>query len=353
MHLIQSVNNILYDKQDDRTHNSGIDYLRIVLMLMIVLHHATVYGTGLYNADKFSLQNIFAVVINSFAIVGVNCFFLISGYLRIRCSIKKILRLHILLIFYGTGIYITFCLLGLISIDWVILVKSLVFPELFYWFMMVYFIVLLFSKPINRLLDSLDVKSYVFYLILFMLIELIGLITDSRIIGNNRGYSIQHGLFMYSLGFFWSKYRAKKLRVKPIVLYMMIGSINAIMALGMIRVGRTEWLTGIFAYSNPLIIIEALAFFELFVNLKYRECATIHEIAASTLPVYIITDHIGIQKVIFIPIVYMESKFGSFIGTVTIFVYGLVLMTLCILIEMVRRSVICRIININNSKKNV
>lgn len=84
--------------------NNAIECLRVLIMFYIVIHHCIVSGLDLnktFNMGEycFSDTNIVLSLMNSFVIVSVNIFFLISGYFGIRLSIKKVINLIINIIF--------------------------------------------------------------------------------------------------------------------------------------------------------------------------------------------------------------------------------------------------------------
>lgn len=90
--------------------NNAIECLRVCIMYCIVIHHCIVSGLDLnktFNMGEycFTDANMVLSLMNSFVIVAVNIFFLISGYFGIRLSIKKIINLIINIIFYCLGIY--------------------------------------------------------------------------------------------------------------------------------------------------------------------------------------------------------------------------------------------------------
>ncbi len=96
----------------------NINLLRIVSIFFITMHHLTI--NGIFNLDALSngaypteiLEiTFFASMLNAFLVVGVNIFFLISGYFQIKLSIKKIFSLiiYFLLNAIFIVIFFTFC----------------------------------------------------------------------------------------------------------------------------------------------------------------------------------------------------------------------------------------------------
>ncbi len=77
-----------------KTRASNFELLRLVCMFYIVLHHFIVHG--LKSAGYWGEAiNIYSVISNSFIIVGVNCFVLISGYFGIQSSWKGFIHLYV------------------------------------------------------------------------------------------------------------------------------------------------------------------------------------------------------------------------------------------------------------------
>ena len=60
---------------------SNFELLRIVAMLLIVAHHFLI-ATGRLDYRSGTLRG--GELVNSFCVVGVNCFILISGYFGIK-----------------------------------------------------------------------------------------------------------------------------------------------------------------------------------------------------------------------------------------------------------------------------
>ena len=66
------------------------DILRIILMIMIVLHHAIVDGLDLngsvYGTSKNPVDSPIIFIVNALCIVAVNSFFAVSGFFRIKTN---------------------------------------------------------------------------------------------------------------------------------------------------------------------------------------------------------------------------------------------------------------------------
>ena len=70
----------------------SIDILRIFSMLFIIIHHCVINDFGLQSMLKENTLTRFGnllIVANAIVVVGVNLFFLMSGYCKIHFTWKK------------------------------------------------------------------------------------------------------------------------------------------------------------------------------------------------------------------------------------------------------------------------
>lgn len=146
-------------KRDD-----NIDMLRILCTLMVVLNHLLTW-TGLLDqtpvmSSVWFLENVLFV----FVLPAVNCFVLISGYyLSVsKFRVKKALSLWIQVFFYSVGLYLLSCFIDKdLTFNIVDFVKYCFIITLErYWFITAYFLLLLVSPFLNRMIDAMDQKTH-------------------------------------------------------------------------------------------------------------------------------------------------------------------------------------------------
>ncbi len=165
----------LSDKSGRSVRRSNFELLRIVAMLMIIAHHVSFHGGFIFNSSVFSVNHLWIDIFYIGGKVGVNIFFLISGYFLIESkgiTINKIIKFWSQLLFYSVTMFVILYLLGRfpnMNISGFIyeLFKSF-FPVITeaWWFASVYFLLYIFSPFINRFLKSLDKKDYRLMLII-------------------------------------------------------------------------------------------------------------------------------------------------------------------------------------------
>lgn len=98
-----------------RERNGGLDALRNLSMMMVVLLHVLLHGGALRGADFAELSASTAVlwVLEMGAVCAVNCFGMLSGYFGVRSRVKaaSVLALWLQVVFYAVGIYVAWALL--------------------------------------------------------------------------------------------------------------------------------------------------------------------------------------------------------------------------------------------------
>lgn len=93
---------------------SNIELLRIISMLMVLTVHVDGASLGLPAPDgdfaSLSGHDVWRLAVESVAIIGVNCFTMISGYFGIRLRWKSALSFLFECLFYSVAIYIVGCI---------------------------------------------------------------------------------------------------------------------------------------------------------------------------------------------------------------------------------------------------
>ena len=98
-------------KQGEKQRNSGLELLRIVSMIMVLCLHINTDLTMMQGIElSYFCKNIL-YIIESLAIVAVNCFVLISGYFSVtsdRLEVRRIFDIIFETSIYGIFIYLGF-----------------------------------------------------------------------------------------------------------------------------------------------------------------------------------------------------------------------------------------------------
>lgn len=145
--------------------NSNIELLRVTAMSLIILHHMMVHGLnpGVHSILYANLSSTIYPVLE----IGVNLFFIISGYFGVKLSLQSILKLAFI-IFLFTIVNYLICLPFNIypTLD---IFLNVLFPisKANYWFIYVYLGIIMVSPLINMGLNGLDRNKLRSFIVVF------------------------------------------------------------------------------------------------------------------------------------------------------------------------------------------
>lgn len=158
-----------------KVRSSNLELYRIIVMLLIVMHHYVV-NSGLMNimeASPLSSKSIFLYLCGMWGKIGINCFVLITGYFMCKSEITlwKFLKLLLEIEFYNISIYLVFVVFGYVDFSiktflWTVMpIKSISDG-----FTSCYLAFFLFIPFLNVLVNNISKKQH--QLLLFLLLSI-------------------------------------------------------------------------------------------------------------------------------------------------------------------------------------
>lgn len=291
------------DDNQKNTRSLAFDMLRICAMIMVTLLHITGHGIATATIPVLSASYWVVLFVNSFSLVAVNCFVLITGYF-LSSSVpkpKKLISLWIQVWMYSVGIYLVLCSIPHMDVQFNI--KTLIrfgLPILSnqYWFVKCYFLLYLISPAINVFINAIDQKTFqktlAVLLLLFCIVPSINIFGDT--FGTNAGYSLMWFVVLYLVAAYLKRYPIA-LRFHP--LWMYLGSCFVLCMfrlagdlLGSIIKNVANLQSG---YNGPLVFLASIGLLLCCArsNGYYkRPMATmIHALTALVFGVYLLHDH--------------------------------------------------------------
>ncbi|MBO5472237.1 MAG: acyltransferase [Lachnospiraceae bacterium] len=149
-----------------KKRQANFELLRIVAMVMIItLHYLVKGGAASPLTEDSALPVYFAWLLESFCLVAVNCYVLISGYFLVESDWKpgRIVSLVCQVLFYSLLIPAALILTGVISADSVSLYEwaEYLFPisTEHYWFATAYLMMYLFAPLLAEGIRRMDKRS--------------------------------------------------------------------------------------------------------------------------------------------------------------------------------------------------
>lgn len=301
--------NLQYTKQ----RNIAFDILRLAAMLMVTILHITGHGLQEVQLEPFSGPYWIALVLNTFSLVAVNCFVMISGYFLSakHGSAKKLIPLWLQVWTYSVVIYLILCLIPGVNVHFRIsTLAECMFPLLSnqYWFFTCYFLLYLIAPFLNRLVQSWDQKEYGYALavliVVFSLIPSVNIWEDS--FGTNRGYSLIWFAILYLIAAYLRKFDFR-LPVHPAVVYLIpcaaLCGLQAAVSLWNPDIGSVQaLLDNQCGYNGPLVLCASIG---LFVWARSapprtgkRSAKIITTMASLSFGIYLLHDHGSIRTVL-------------------------------------------------------
>ena len=318
---------------------SNFDALRILAMLFIVIHHLTLGGLGLYGVQNGVLPGqekhfLFLGCINLVCIVGVNLFFLMSGYFGINLTLRKVVKLIIELYFYAFVIHILGLAAGALQFNKGTLV-SFIGSLAVYWFMLVYVILMLLSPFLNRACDNVSRNEYIAIIGgVFAIACVYGWVKNASSLGLNNGYSLISAVCLYVLGRGINKYHFfKEFSGKGYIISLLLSiCLYAVIVYG---THSGKWAWHAFAYNQPFTFLASMFLIEYFsqVSLSIRVEKIVTWMAGSVLAVYYIHSSNWMGGLRNLPVTWMENSNFVLLGLV---LYACVIFVGCILVDKFR-----------------
>ena len=262
--------------------NYGIDFLRILSMLFVLLLHILKQGGILSSLDKLSLGYNLAWFLEVCAYCAVNCYALISGFIGYGSKHKysNIINLYIQTAFYALLATGVFYVISPDEIGEKAFIKAVLpFGFNLYWYFTAYFCMFFFIPFMNKVLETCDKKQLtglvVFSIIFFSIFPLI---FEKDIFFTNNGYSVVWISILYMIGGYIRKYEIyKKIsNLKCVVLYfagvfITFGQKVIVEYVKLKLSGETVNEGAFIKYTSPTMVLCAISLLCLFAKVNFKD----------------------------------------------------------------------------------
>ena len=355
-----------------RVRNSNYELMRIVSMFLIVLCHIINHGHVLGNCSNPCLKIIFQVIF-FFTLVHVNSFVLLTGYYQSKSTFKQSKLWSIINVnwFYRIVIILFLILVGLFSEDKAVIVTEILPINISeYWFVQCYILLYCISPFINSFINGLNKRNYQRLLVvLFVILSIIPTFTGNNFLNNN-GYTLYHFIYLYLIGAYFKKYplnecylfknmsnNMHQVSLLFIFFFCLIANLFSFYFFSTILNYNsiTKEFAGYFVnfsvfYSNPLIIIQSIAYF-LFFGTFVIKSKFINKCASLTLGVYLIHDNSFIRCYLYKFLKISDVTIKSYKFIVYVFCVALLIYVVCSFIEFIRQVLFKFVYDLSISQK--
>ena len=339
-----------YHNKNFSNRNSSIELLRIISMLMIVFHHFARHGEFQFWDYELSVPKLWYNFIIMGGKIGVNIFVLISGYFLINnngnlFNFNRIKKTWDQVCFYSVGFEVFFILLYFVvkdRLDLSNLIDSF-FPVTTsqWWFVSTYFALYLIHPFINKLLLSLDKKTYE-YVILITAFCWCVIPTFA-----NSGYesnSLLWFIFIYSLSGYIKLYglnsKLKNYHYAIAALIFSALTYFSSIAISFLGLRITDFKLGstyFYDTQSLFVLIISLCIFMTFATTQIRNVKFINVVASATFGVYLIHENHYLRNILW-QTVFKNSSYQNSIMIIPVSIIAVFLVyAVCTIIELIRQ----------------
>lgn len=299
---------------EKKRRQSSFELLRIMAMAMVIaLHYIVKGGLVEMSGEETTAVTFVARLLQSFFIVAVNVYVLISGYFvtEMKWSIRKLGRILFQVWFYSLLIPVVCLILGLGNVrqwnlyDWATVVFPLQMEH--YWFVTAYLLLYLLTPVIKVAVLNLkqrELGGIILLLLLFFCLpkSLIPIPIPTDRYGYDFGWFICLYLiagYLRRYGILWFN-RIRKGWIMYIIFSVVIFVYSSLL----------DYLSGqgyplayakdmTFSYNHILVLISSVSLFYGFVYMRFPERSIIRfcrKIAPYTFGVYLLHEHIAVRN---------------------------------------------------------
>lgn len=296
-------------RMTDKKRDRGIDALRILSMLMIIVYHILNHPNLLITRVRFTPGYDVVLFSQLCLMCAVNCYVAISGYVGIASPRRysRIAELWLTVLCYSAGITLLYYFYRPGSVSLTMLWRSFL-PALNreYWFFSSYFVLFLLMPLLNAAVNALSRRRLEIILAtLFVFVGVIGSIyysfTNKDSFSVNRGFSPLWMTALYLAGAYIRKYdvfaNTKRIRFL-LVFFITAAAATALKLLVQYYAIKTRhnanYFNALFINYNSLNLwICALSLLLFFRGLKLRPFVSrvVAFLTPMTFSVYLIHDH--------------------------------------------------------------
>ena len=271
-----------------KARQSNIEALRLLSMLMVLnLHSFWGYdhGNGFIQALDFFRE--------STSICAVNVFLLISGYFGIKWRWKSFYNLVFQIFFYGFGVYVVACSIGIIDFSIKRLLANVTCTYSHWSFIKHYILLYFFSPLLNAFVEKVSNKQLLLFIVVLMICENF-ISRDNRFTNYCLMYLV--GRWLYKTDY------VTKMSINPAKFYWIITFAITFFVYFFYTytpINTAERMCNFvlgYDYAAPLVIIQAICIFILFARLQFRS-KIINWCASSSLAIFLIHMHPSISGI--------------------------------------------------------
>lgn len=302
------------------------------------------WGGLLGHLSSGSLNYYISICIESFSIVAVDTFILITGYFSYPKSsirINKLVLLTMVMIFYGIILSISY-FLSRKSIMTVGVAVKIITNSFSQWFVILYCILYLLIPFLNKLLDDLSQKEWKALLLIAFIFFYCWPTFFTSVTVSDHGYGIINFVCLYIVGAYLRRFGQPKMFAHPAFMYLVMTVFTIILS---VITQNRAW-----AYNSPFVLLASVALFVIFLSIRMKYHPLINRLATYTFAVFIIDVNPFFNRFLYRGIFHSNQYWHSHWMIVNLIIATIGVYVICIAIEFLRRLIFGRLFDWITSK---
>lgn len=287
---------------------------------------------------------VFLCFLNAIAVIGVNVFFLISGYYGIHFSLKKLCALILNLYFYADVLTLLAVAVGMEHMGFAV-IKLLILPFYKYWFIIVYILLFILSPILNAGIESLNkIQSITLTAFFTVFFCCLGFVSEATFISLNDGYSLMFAMYLYFLGRMMYKWKILKRSQRKQVFYWITTSMVTVAGCAVwIWLKKSQFAWKMFSYNQLFVVLASVNFVWIFLNLsKKNDGGKYQRTAKHILPVYYIHTCTVFSYYRNLPLKWIADNVAAIWQIPILIIYAVLIFAVCIIIDKIKVTFLCK-----------
>lgn len=322
-------------KISNTERESGIELLRIIAIIFIVLYHSVALPVM---TDSY-YESVLRTLAYQNGKLGVNIFIIISAYFMIdkHITIKHILKIYLPALFYSLLFYFFSVQKGLIAFDFKQFVTFL-FPIYFckWWYVSCYLILMLLTPILNMFIKSLTKKKHLIICLSLIFFETILAYFKQILTGEFFGIPYFNELFIFIILYFIGSYiKLHSVDLNSFLLIIISLLLFVIFKIFLPLFGLQDEALYMNSVGNMIL---SISLFLIFKKIKFKS-KFINTISSTTYGIYLIHFHDIFRWFIWTYAYKIAIKYFSHYALVYIFSVVIVL-GFCFAIDLLRQLTI-------------
>lgn len=292
---------------------ANIEILRILAMMMVVSLHFLAKGDLLEPlANSMSAKGYVAWLLESFSIMAVDVYVLISGYFLVETGfrLKRLVNLVGQALFYTCLVPVVLIITGILPVSGLTLYDILlyIFPTnmLHYWFLSAYVLMFLFTPVLNAAVHAMKKEQLQWAIIILLVMESISkTLIPVRLELDNLGYDAFWFMVVYLIAAYIRLYGIPYFSngKKSALTYVGICLLTFVWTMGIrfvfLKTGQFQnFIESAYGYNHLFTITGAVALFYTFYQLQVKSeklSKIVCKAAPYTFGVYLLHEHVDIR----------------------------------------------------------